>query len=152
MKINEYLKDSGVYFSMHEHPPAYTAQEVASEEHVSGNMLAKPVVIRADDRYVMCVLPASYKVDMRKIAKALKAKSVRLADEAEMAKLFPDVEVGSEPPFGKLYDLITMVDEHLSEDEEIVFQAGSHRHTIRMNYNDYANLAEPKVMDLAVHI
>ncbi len=152
MKISEYLKENGVYFSMHEHPPAYTAQEVAAEEHVSGNLLAKAVVISAGDRYVMCVVPASYKVDMKKAAKKLGVKSVRLADETELAKLFPDVEVGAEPPFGNLYDLTTLVDEHLAADDEIMFQAGSHRHAIRMKYADYASLTEPDVADLAVHL
>lgn len=152
MKISEYLKENGVYFSMHEHPPAYTAQEVAAEEHVSGNLLAKAVVISAGDRYVMCVVPASYKVDMKKAAKKLGVKSVRLADETELAKLFPDVEVGAEPPFGNLYDLTTLVDEHLAADDEIMFQAGSHRHAIRMKYADYASLTEPDVADLAIHL
>ncbi len=152
MKISEYLKENGVYFSMHEHPPAYTAQEVAAEEHVSGNLLAKAVVVSAGDRYVMCVVPASYKVDMKKAAKKLGVKSVRLADETELAKLFPDVEVGAEPPFGNLYDLTTLVDEHLAADDEIMFQAGSHRHAIRMKYADYASLTEPDVADLAIHL
>lgn len=152
MKISEYLKENGVYFSMHEHPPAYTAQEVAAEEHVSGNLLAKAVVVSAGERYVMCVVPASYKVDMKKAAKKLGVKSVRLADETELAKLFPDVEVGAEPPFGNLYDLTTLVDEHLAADDEIMFQAGSHRHAIRMKYADYASLTEPDVADLAIHL
>ncbi len=152
MKISEYLKDRGVYFSMHEHPPAYTAQEVAAEEHVSGNMLAKAVIVRAGDRFAMCVIPASFKLDMTKAAECLGAKSIRLADETELAKLFPDTEVGAEPPFGNLYHLRTLVDEHLAADEEIVFQAGSHRHAIRMKFADYASLCEPNVADLAVHL
>ena len=150
MKISEYLKDRGVHFSMHEHAPAYTAQEVAAEEHVSGHMTAKAVVIHTGDRYVMCVLPASYKLDMQKVAQALKADSIRMADEIEMAKLFPDSEVGAEPPFGNLYDIQTVVDEHLAGDEDIIFQSGSHRQAIRMRYTDYAALAEPNVADLAV--
>ncbi len=152
MKISEYLKDKGAYFTLHEHPPAYTAQEVAAEEHVSGKMIAKTVVVRADDRYVMCVLPASYKLDMEKATKVIGAKKVRLADETEMAKLFPDVEVGAEPPFGNLYELTTLVDQHLTEGEEIVFAGGSHRQAIRMKYADYESLAEPKVADLAAQL
>jgi len=152
MKIQDYLKQQGVQFVAHEHPPAYTAQEVAAEEHISGNMLAKTVVVKADKDYAICVLPASYKLDMDKVAKAVKAKKVRLADETEMAGLFPDVEVGAEPPFGNLYHLPTVVDKNLTEGDEIVFQAGTHRQAIRMKYADYAALAKPKVADLAVHL
>ncbi|HUS48206.1 MAG TPA: YbaK/EbsC family protein [Phycisphaerae bacterium] len=152
MTIEEYLKKSGVAYKMREHPPAYTAQELAAEEHVSGNMFAKAVVVHTDKGCAMCALPASCKLDMKKIAKVLKSKKVRLADETEMAKLFPDSEVGAEPPFGNLYDLPTIVDERLAQDEEIVFQAGTHRHAIRMKYADFASLVGPTVADVAVHL
>jgi len=152
MKILDYLKEHGVAFEVRMHAPAYTAQEVAAEEHVSGNELAKAVTVKADENFLLCVLPASYKLDMKKVARAANAKKVRLADETEMAKLFPDSEVGAEPPFGNLYNLPTFVDEHLAGDKEIVFQAGTHRDAIRMSYADYARLARPTVTDLAVHL
>ena len=152
MKVQEYLKQQGVQFQAHEHSPAYTAQEVAAEEHVSGHMLAKTVTIKCKQGFALCVLPASHKLDLRKVAKALKAKDVRLADEDEMAKLFPDAEVGAEPPFGNLYNLPTLVDQHLAHDEEIVFQAGTHRDAIRMKYGDFARLVQPEVADLAVQL
>ena len=152
MKIQEFLTEKGVKFETHEHRPAYTAQETAAEEHVSGDMLAKAVVVKGDKGFTMCVLPASYKLDMNKVAKALKNKTVRLADENEMAKLFPDVEVGAEPPVGKLYDMPTLVDQNLAEDDEIVFQSGTHRQCIRMKFSDYTRLSEPLIADLAVHL
>jgi len=152
MDIGKYLKDENVSFEMHEHRPAYTAQEVAAEEHVSGDLLAKSVVVWADGKYALCALPASHKLDMAKVGSLLGAHSIRLADESEMAKLFPDVEVGAEPPFGNLWNLPTLVDEHLAADEEIVFQAGTHRQAIRMRYADYQRLTGPKVADLAVHL
>ena len=152
MKVEEYLKKQGVAYELREHPPAYTAQELAAEEHVSGNMFAKAVVVRADKGHAVCALPASCKLDMKKLGKVLKSKKVRLADETEMAELFPDCEVGAEPPFGNLYDLPTVVDEHLAQDEEIVFQAGTHRQAIKMKYADYAAIVEPTVADVAVHL
>ena len=152
MKIQDYLEQQKIKFDMREHPPAYTAQEVAAEEHVSGNLLAKSVLVHRGDGYTLCVLPASYKLDLEKVAKAVSARKVRLADETELAKVFQDAEVGAEPPFGNLYDLPTLVDEHLAADEEIVFQAGDHRHSIRMKYADYSRLVRPKVADLAVHL
>ena len=152
MKVEEYLKSNGVQFTAHDHAPAYTAQEVAAEEHVSGKMMAKTVVVRAGEKYAVCVLPANYKLDMTKAADALGAGEAHLADESEMAKLFPDSDVGAEPPFGNLYDLPTIVDERLAADDEIVFQAGTHSRAIRMSYADYARLVEPKVADLAVSL
>ncbi|MBS3734368.1 MAG: YbaK/EbsC family protein [Phycisphaerae bacterium] len=152
MNVKDYLSQQGVSFEVHEHAPAYTAQEVASEEHVSGNVLAKAVVVHAGEAYAMCVLPASYKLDLNEAAKALGVTEVRLADESELAELFPDAEVGAAAPIGKLHDLPTVVDRHLATDDEVVFQAGTHREVIRMTYSDYEKLAEPSVADIAVHL
>ena len=152
MEIEKVLREAGVKFTRREHPVAYTAQEVAAEEHVSGDDVAKPVLVQAGEKNVMCVLPASCKIDLGKLAKALKVKSCRLIGEADMAKLFPDVEVGAEPPFGKFYGLETLVDKRLAERATITFTAGSHRSAIQMDYADYARLAEPGEADFAVHL
>lgn len=151
MDIEKYLTEAGVSFERHEHSTAYTAQTLAAEEHVSGHKVAKSVAVSADGRSVLCVLPASYKVDLDKLAQVLGARECRLVDEAELAKLFPDVEVGAEPPFGEPYGLETFVDEHLALADTITFNAGSHREAIRIRYADYAQLAQPSVVDLSAH-
>jgi Ala-tRNA(Pro) deacylase len=149
MKAEAFLKEHGVRFQTHEHAVVYTAQEVAAQEHVSGHALAKSVLVRADDRFVLCVLPASRKLDLNKVGHALGAKRVSLADEQEMAERFPDIEVGAESPLGSIYSLPTLVDEHLARVREITFQADTHRQVIRMTYADYAALCKPMVADLS---
>jgi len=105
MRIEDYLRQEGVWFERHMHFPAYTAQELAAEEHTPGMNVAKPVIVRADGHYVMCVLPACYKLDLGKLRAMLHVSECRLAEETEMADLFPDAEIGSEAPMGNLYDM-----------------------------------------------
>ena len=152
MDIESFLKSAGVKFEKIEHPTAYTAQEVAAGVHVSGDTVAKPVLVRAGKEDVLCVLPASHKIDMGKLATVLKSKKCKLVKEADVAKVFPDVEVGAEPPFGEPYGLKTVVDSHLAECETVTFSAGTHRQAIRMGYEDYARLAKPIVADFSVHL
>jgi len=152
MDVFQYLTEEGVNYIADEHQPAYTAQEVAASEHVSGDMMAKSVIVYDGGQYVMCVLPASYRLNFGKASKALESIELRLANEAEMSEIFDDCELGAEPPFGNLYRMDTFVDTHLAEDEEIVFQAGSHSRSVRMRYSDYQTLARPKVADLAEHL
>jgi Ala-tRNA(Pro) deacylase len=54
------------------------------------------------------------------------------------------------PPFGNLYDMPVYSDESLTRDPEIVFNAGTHRDTIRMRYADFARLVQPEVLRLAL--
>ena len=152
MDVAAYLKKEKVKFERMSHPEAFTSQEVAAAQHVAGRALAKAVVVKADEKYALAVLPAIYKVNFKALAKLLGTKKASLATEEEMQKLFPDVEVGAEPPFGNLYNVETVVEEHLSEEPEIVFQAGTHKDTIKIKYADYAKLASPKVGQFGDHI
>jgi Ala-tRNA(Pro) deacylase len=53
------------------------------------------------------------------------------------------------PPFGNLYDLPVYVEETLTEDETIVFRAGTHTDTMSVRYADFERLVEPAVAELA---
>ncbi|MHC4561559.1 MAG: aminoacyl-tRNA deacylase [Planctomycetota bacterium] len=150
MRIEKFLKNAGASFEKHRHAKAFTAQELAAEEHISGHKVAKSVAITADNRRLLCVLPASCKVDLNRLAEMLDASECHIADEAELEQLFPDVKVGAEPPFGNLYGLPTVVDERLTHCEMITFSAGTYRKSIRMPYREYARLAEPQVLDFAM--
>ena len=152
MKIKEFLDKSKVKYKVTRHKPAFTAQHVAAEIHEPGQYVAKPVVVKADGDYVMCVLPACYKIDLKVLKGQLKAKKVELAKEKELGKIFGDCELGAEPPFGNLYDLPTVMDKSLEGDDHILFQAGSHEQAIRMSMADYRKLAEPKVMEFSYHM
>jgi len=147
MDLKKYLHENGVEFTTETHLPQFTAQEVAAAGHFSGNLLAKVVVVKADNRFVMAVVPATRMVDMTKLRQILGAGTLRLAEEDEMQQLFPDCEVGAEPPFGTLYGLETLLDYQLTLHEDIVMQSGTHRETIKMRYADYARLCRPTVAD-----
>ncbi len=150
-QIQNYLSENNVAFTVHEHVPAYTAQEMAAEEHVSGRKTAKPVIVKTPGGYAMCVLPAHRKLDLAKAAHALHAKQVELASERELGELFPDSEIGAEPPLGELYRIRTVMDRELSDADEVVFQAGTHRHSIHMDAGDYVSVTHPEVSDISVH-
>jgi len=149
-KLKAYLDEQGIRYEMLTHSPAYTAQEVAAAQHVPGRELAKVVMVKAGNRFVMTVLPASRKLDLLKLANVLPERAARLASEQEFAGLFPGCEPGSEPPFGNLFGLPVYVDTSLTKDEAIVFEAGTYTDTVRMRYADFARLVQPDVGDFAL--
>ncbi|MHC4552038.1 MAG: aminoacyl-tRNA deacylase [Planctomycetota bacterium] len=145
MTLYEYLNERHCAYKVTEHKPVYTAEQLATIEHVPGRNVAKPVVIRADGSYYVCVLPADRKIDLFALQKHLKSGNVCLASETEMKELFTDAELGAEPPFGNLYNLPTIMDKKLSKDKEIVFQDGSHERAVWMTMRQYRKLAEPTI-------
>jgi len=145
LNVQEFLRHGNATYTVFRHAPAFTAQEEASVTHVPGRNWAKPVVCFADGDPVQAVVPADREVDLERLADLAGAQDVRLADEAELRWLYPDCEVGAMPPFGPLYRQALYVDESLTEDDQIVFNAGTHADAICMPYDEYDALARPIV-------
>lgn len=150
-RLEAYLQANQVHFEVQQHPIAFTAQSVAESEHLPGDMMVKVVIVVADGEMMMLALPTSRRVDLAVLSEILGAHEVRLADEPEFAAAFPDCEVGAMPPFGNLFGLPVYVDEALTEDEIIFFQAGTHTETMSMRYADFDRLVRPMVAEFALH-
>lgn len=143
--IQEFLKKSGRPYTTLEHPAAFTSQEEAAAAHVSGKEWAKTVVCFADDDPILAVLPAHYTVETDRLRTLAGARKLRLAEERELAPLYPECEPGAMPPLGPLYEQPVFVERSLTDDPEIVFDAGTHTDAIRMRYADFAEIVEPTV-------
>jgi Ala-tRNA(Pro) deacylase len=143
--VKEYLDRNNVKYVTITHSTAYTALEIASSAHVKGKELAKTVIVRINGDMAMAVLPASYHVDLALLKAAAGARSIALATETDFRDQFPDCEVGGMPPFGPLFGMQVFVDETLTRDKEIAFNAGNHNELIRLSYTDFARLVKPTV-------
>lgn len=142
-RLVKFLQEQHVPFVTIPHARAYTAQEIAASVHVPGQEVAKSVIVLADGKLVMAVMPATRRIDLNLLRKELGAKKVRLATEAEFEGVFPECEVGAMPPFGNLYQVPVVVDESLKKDLEIVFNAGSHTETVKIRFDEFVHLVRP---------
>lgn len=145
LSIQEFLRTGNVPYTVFPHPPAFTAQEEAAVTHVPGRNWAKAVICFADGEPIQAVVPADLEVDLTRLAALAGAGDVRLADESELRWLYPDCELGAMPPFGPLYRQRVYVDESLTRDTEIVFNAGTHSDAVCMRYADFAEVTRPIV-------
>ncbi len=114
--------------------------------------MAKTVVVTSPQGLALCVLRAMDRLDVEIAASRLGTSHARLATEQEFQHHFPDCEMGAMPPFGNLYDVPTLVDEALTRDREIVFNAGTHVDAIRMSYADFAAMVKPKVGHISLSL
>ncbi len=149
-KLRKFLDDQGVRYVLIVHSPAYTAQEIAASAHIPGKKVAKTVMAKVDGQMSMFVLPATYQLDLEKCKKALNAKEVELATEEEFKYLFPECEIGAMPPFGNLYGLPVYACKELASNDEIAFNAGSHRELIKLSFDDFERLAKPNIIDVSM--
>jgi len=148
-RLIDCLNENKVQYEILPHPEAVTAQRIAQAEHVKGRHHAKVVMTKSGDQHLMMVLPADHQIDLEKVEKAI-GKAVSLDKEQEFKSLFSDCAIGAMPPFGNLYGLPTYVDQHLAQQDYIVFEAGTHADAIKMSYHDYEKIVKPQVKDLAI--
>ncbi len=148
-RLKEILDRNGIRYVLISHSRAYTAAAIAAITHIPGKELAKTVMVDIDGDLAMAVVPASRHVELKKLQTTLGAKHVSLVTEGEFKDRFPDCEVGAMPPFGILYGLPVYVDEVLTHDLEIAFNAGTHRELVKMAYRDFEQLQHPQVMRIA---
>jgi Ala-tRNA(Pro) deacylase len=153
MNVQEYLKEHQAAFQVIDHPQAFSAQRVAEALHVSGDWVAKSVILKAAHGfcYYLVVVPASSRVDLAKVREAMGLVDLEVATEEEVAGLCRDCEIGAMPPFGSQHGMETIVDESLSLADDIVFEANSHHRAIRMKYRDFYELEHPLVLAVATH-
>jgi Ala-tRNA(Pro) deacylase len=147
--LKQFLDEKKIQYIVISHSAAYTAQEIAALAHIPGKELAKTVIVKMDGVLAMAVVPASRHVDLAMLKSTAGAESVELASEKDFKDRFPDCETGAMPPFGHLYGMVVFVDEILSQDKEIAFNAGTHRELVRLAWGDYQRLAMPKIAKLA---
>ena len=125
-KLIDFLNENEIKFVLIHHSRAYTANEVAHSGHIHGHEIAKTVILKIEGKLVLAVRTASGLVNTRLVKEQLGANSVAVAGEYEFASVFPECEVGAEPPFGNLYGMDVYVSALLAHEPEIAFNAGTH--------------------------
>lgn len=147
----EFLRSRRVWFEELLHQPASSATRHAHHMHVAGRMVAKTVLVKVAERFVLAVLPCTRRIDLGSFGAVLDvaACDVRLATAAELVAIFTDCEPGVIPPFGKLYGLVTIFDMSLLDVGELVFIGNVRHEGLRMRARDYVAIEEPLIASFA---
>jgi Ala-tRNA(Pro) deacylase len=147
--VTGFLDEQGVGYEVREHTRAETAVEEARAVGLPPDDVAKTIALRDAERYRLAVIPASRRLDLHKVRDAVGAgKSLRLATEREMKADFPQFEVGALPPLGPFLDAPELLDERLLEHDQILCNAGDHRHGLLLDPHELVEIAQPKVADI----
>lgn len=148
--VTGYLDEHGIAYEVVEHAERFTAASEARAAGTDPDDAAKDVVLRKGDEYVLAVIPASDRLDLRKAADLLgDGGELRLADEADIAQRFPEFELGALPPFGPLLNVEEIVDRRLLDHERVLCSGGDHRHSVRVDPNEVVRVSSATVGDLA---
>jgi Ala-tRNA(Pro) deacylase len=148
VRLERWLREAGVAFEIIEHAPVRTSEEAARVRGTPLEAGAKALVVRADDRFVHCVLPAHLKIDNGRLRAIVGTRKLRFATSVELHDL-TGCAPGAVPPFGNLFGLPVLVDEALCRNERVAFNAGSNAVSIIMRCHDLLRLTGAAVCRFA---
>jgi Ala-tRNA(Pro) deacylase len=144
--IHDFLRSKHIWFEGLLYQPASSSAKRARNARITGRHVAKAVLVRAGNSFLLAVLPASNRIDLDRLSQVvgLPLSEIRLATLDELFATFPDCEPGVVPPFGRLYGLPTLVDSGLSEIGDIVVSANTRHEGLWMHFRDFAAIEEPE--------
>jgi len=140
-KLLNALAKHQVKYRVLPHKTVFTAYDLATTLGEPLGKVAKTLLVRADQRYVLVVLPASYRLDFKKLAKLLKAKTVSISPEAAIKRM--KVMPGTTPPFGSLLGIGVVVEKALVRAGDIIVRAGSLTESLGMHAKDFVKMESP---------
>jgi Ala-tRNA(Pro) deacylase len=137
--LRRYLAANNIQYDVIAHEPTLSSTRTAEACGISGNSLAKAVVLRHDGGYVLAVLPASRHIHLTDLCDQL-GEQIEMADEPELDKLFPDCAHGAVPAVGQCYGLSLLVDDSIDTAPQVYVEAGDHRTLICLSHSQFADL------------
>ena len=133
-RLEKYLRERKVKYKLVGHPHSEYSQDTAEKAHIPGDALAKGILVKDADEYLLVVLPADYHIELDSLKKLLE-QDVAMVDEVTLGVVFSDCEVGAVPPIGMAYGIKTIWDpkSSLGALEQVYFEAGDHQNLVRVS-------------------
>ena len=140
-RLRQYLDSEGVDYDVVPHPRTTTSVGSAHAVHVSGDQVAKPVVVHHGLGYVLAVVPSTHRVELGTLQRILD-NPLSLATEDELGRLFEDCELGAIPPIGAAYEVPVILDESVCGATDLFFEGGDHRSLVHISSEAFQKLTK----------
>jgi Ala-tRNA(Pro) deacylase len=137
--LQNYLAAQNIQYREIPHEPTMSSNRTAQACHVSGDRLAKGIVLRRDGGYMLAVMPASHRLRLSDLRTTL-GEDVDMADETEINQLFRDCAYGAVPAVGRCYGLDVIVDDTMESQPEVYIEAGDHETLLQLSQAQFARL------------
>lgn len=130
-RLKWFLDAHQIEYEIVHHRHSASSMESARAAHVPGGRVAKSVLLEDERGYVMAIIPASCRLQMDEVDRAL-GRHLELATEAELGTLFVGCERGAVPPVGAAYNIPAAIDESLLRMPDVYFEAGDHEELVHV--------------------
>jgi Ala-tRNA(Pro) deacylase len=148
--LTRVLDEAGARYELLTHVRTESAAAEAEALGIAPADVAKTLVVTTPEGYVRAVLPASERIDLRKLREVRGGgkEQVHLASEEDLARDYPEFDLGAVPPIGGGRRDPVVIDSRLAERDSLVMEAGSHEESVRIPTGDLLRVSEAEVVDI----
>ena len=148
--IKKLLDENRISYEISEHEPVYTSEQAACVRGAELRTGVKALVLETKEgNLVVGLVAADRRVDLKKLAKVIGTKNLRLSSPRKVLKT-TGCEVGSVHPFGNIHKIPTYMDLSVLENVTVNFNAGLHTVSIQMKSEELTNIVKPRIENFSI--
>ncbi len=137
--VQRHLNKVGIHYDLIPHPHSATSLQSAQAAKLPPEQVIKAVLTQDGDNYQLCLLPASYRLDMARLNDYMHGH-FELAPEDDLEVIFDDCETGAVPALGQVYGFHVIWDESLMDQDDLYMEAGDHENLIHLTRGAFMEL------------
>lgn len=140
--IYKVLKEIGISFKEHKHPPVYTCEEAEKYyENISGGK-SKNLLLRnkKGNKFYLIISESSKRTDLKNLAVFLNENKLSFASESQLMQ-YLGLTSGAVSPFGLINDknkeIIVVIDEDLWKYDKLHYHPNTNAATLEISKDDF---------------
>ena len=129
------------------HTTARTAKDAATSLKCEVGAIVKSLLFKADDTFLICLVPGDKRCSLNKLKKILNKKDVRMAN-ADEVKANTGFSIGGVAPIAHLKKLNIFIDQSLGKFESVFAAAGHPNSIFKIKYNQLVQMTKGEVKEI----
>ena len=126
---------------------ARTAKDAATSLKCEVGAIVKSLLFKADDTFLICLVPGDKRCSLNKLKKILNKKDVCMAN-AEEVKENTGFSIGGVSPVGYIKKLDILIDKSLNRFENVFAAAGHPNSIFKIKYNQLVQMTKGEVKEI----
>ena len=126
---------------------ARTAKDAATSLKCEVGAIVKSLLFKADDTFLICLVPGDKRCSLNKLKKILNKKDVRMAN-ADEVKANTGFSIGGVAPIAHLKKLNIFIDQSLGKFESVFAAAGHPNSIFKIKYNQLVKMTKGEVKEI----
>ena len=127
---------------------ARTAKDAATSLKCEVGAIVKSLLFKADDVFLICLVPGDKRCSLNKLKKILNKKDVCMAN-AEEVKENTGFSIGGVSPVGYIKKLDTLIDKSFNRFKNVFAAAGHPNCVFEINYNELIKITNGSEKELS---